>query len=138
MGRILFSSAQNRVFSATSFLFLHFSKKKFTAIYFWFQVLQFCTPTARQGGGREPTARQGGGRDLFVNKNKKFCAEVLGGSLPPPCRAAGSLLKYKTPTLPSAPSFSAHEIQRGERERGGVREVKKPAKPCRILDPNRR
>ena len=69
---------------------------------------------------------------------------IWGGSLPPPCRAAGplpptggaagglppgrgaagSLLKYKTPTLPSAPSFSAHEIQRGERERGGVSEVK--------------
>ena len=83
---------------------------------------------------------------------------ISGGSLPPPCRAAdplpptggaagglppgrgaaGSLLKYKTPTLPSAPSFSAHKIQRGERERGGVREVKKPAKPCKIFDPNRR
>jgi hypothetical protein len=79
-----------------------------------------------------------GGRDLYVNKNKIFCAEVLGGGLPPGRGAAGSLLKYKTPTLPSAPSFSAHEIQRGERERGGVREVKKPAKPCRIFDPNRR
>jgi len=60
------------------------------------------------------------------------------GGLPPGRGAAGSLLKYKTPPLPSAPSFSAHEIQRGERERGGMREVKKPAKPCRILDPNRR
>ena len=81
-------------------------------------------------------------------KIKIFYAEVLGGSLPPPCRAAGglppgrgaagSLLKCKTPSLPSAPSFSAHEIQRGERETGGVREVKKPTKPCRILDPNHR
>ena len=60
------------------------------------------------------------------------------GGLPQGREAAGSLLKYKTPPLPSAPSFSAHEIQRGERETGGVREVKKPAKPCRILDPNRR
>jgi len=35
---------------------------------------------------------------------------IWGGSLPPP---AG-----RKP-LPSVPSFSAHEIQRGERERGG-------------------
>jgi len=62
---------------------------------------------------------------------------TVRGSLPPGRGAAGSHPKYKTPLLPSAPSFSAHEIQRGERERGGVREVKKPAKPCRILDPNR-
>ena len=55
---------------AASFLFLYFSKKKFTEIYFWFQVLQFYTPTARQGGGRGPTDRQVGGRDLYVNKNK--------------------------------------------------------------------
>jgi len=47
------------------------------------------------------------------------------GAYCPAGGAAGSLLKYKTPTLPSAPLFSAHEIQRGERERGGVREVKK-------------
>ena len=44
------------------FLFLHFSKKKFTEIYFWIQVLQFYTPAARQGGGRGPTARLRGGR----------------------------------------------------------------------------
>ena len=68
------------------FFIFAFFKKKFTTIYFWFQVLQFCTPTARQGGGRGPTARQVGGRDLYVNKNKKkICARVLGGSLPPPC-----------------------------------------------------
>jgi len=64
--------------------------------------------------------------------------QLAAGGLPPARGAAGSLLKYKTPPLPSAPSFSAHEIQRGERERGGVREVKKPAKPYRILDLNRR
>ena len=120
-----------------SFLFLYFLKIFFTEIYFQFHNLQSYTPTARQGGGRGPTARQVGGRDLYVNKNNFFFAEVLGGSLPstyraagplpptggavgglPPGRgAAGSLLKYKTPTLLSAPSFSAHEIQRGERER---------------------
>ena len=33
-----------------------------------------------------PTARQEGGSDLYVNKNNFFCAKVLGGSLPPPCR----------------------------------------------------
>ena len=42
-------------------------QKKIKGIYFWFQVLQFCTPTARQGGGRGPTARQVGSRDLYVN-----------------------------------------------------------------------
>ena len=74
-----------------SFLFLHFSKKKFTEIYFWFQVLQFYTPTARQGGGRGPTARQVGGRDLYINKNKFFlrkgpwrepAAPLPGGRIP--------------------------------------------------------
>ena len=55
-----------------SFLFLHFSKKKFTEIYFGFQNLQFYTPTARQGGGRGPTAPLLGGRDLFANKNKIY------------------------------------------------------------------
>ena len=71
-----------------------------------------------------PYRPAGGGRNLYVNKNNFFCAEVLGGCLPPGRGAAGSRPKYKTPSLPSAPSFSAHEIQRGERERGGVREVK--------------
>jgi len=61
--------------------------------------------------GREPAARQGGGRPLQVYKRS-------------------------TPSL--APSFPAHEIQRGQRKRGGVREVFPPAKPCLILDPNRR
>ena len=51
------------------FIFVFF-KKKITEIYFWFQVLQFYTPIARQGGGRGPTARPRGGRDLYVNKNK--------------------------------------------------------------------
>ena len=77
------------------FLFLHFSKKKFTEIYFCIYVLQFYTPTARQVGGR----------DLYINKNKFFCAEVLGGCLPHPGRAAGSRPKYKTPPLPSRPYF---------------------------------
>ena len=31
-----------------------------------------------------------GGRDLYINKYIFFCAEAPGGSLPPPCRAAGS------------------------------------------------
>ena len=134
------------------FLFLHFSKKNFTEIYFCIQVLQFYTPAARQGGGRGPTARQVGGRDLYVNKIKFFLhrgpwrepAAPLPGGRPPAANwwggrgAAGSRPKYKTLPTPSVPSFSAYEIQRGERERGGVREVKKPAKPCRIFDPNRR
>ena len=109
------------------FIFVFF--KKNTEIYFWFQVLHFYPPTARQGGGRGPTARPGGGRDLYVNKNKFILrrgpwrepAAPLPGGRPPAAPhvggrgAAGSLLKYKIPPLPSAPSFSAHEIQRGER-----------------------
>ena len=50
-------------------------------------------PAAPLPGGRPPAANWWGGRG-----------------------AARSLLKYKTPTLPSTPSFSAHETQRGERE----------------------
>ena len=87
------------------FLFLHFSKKKITEIYFWIQVLQFYTPAARQGGGRGPTARQVDGRDLYVNKNKIFLcrgpwrepAAPLPGGRPPAANwwggrgAAGSL-----------------------------------------------
>ena len=73
-----------------SFLFLYFSKTFFTEIYFQFHNLQFYTPTARQGGGRGPAAQQWGGRDLYINLKKIICAEALGGSLPPPWRAAGS------------------------------------------------
>jgi len=32
-----------------------------------------------------------GGRELYVNKNNFFCVEILGGRLPPSCRAAGPL-----------------------------------------------
>ena len=140
------SPAGRTVFLQAYFFIFSFFKKKFTEIYFWFQVLQFYTPTARQEGGR----------DLYVNK-KKFAQRSMEGACRPPagrqapyrptswrqgaCRpiggAAGSLLKYKTPPLPSTPSFSAHEIQRGERERGGVRKVIPPAKPYRILDPKK-
>ena len=55
---------------------------------------------------------------------------------PPGRGAAGSPPNIKAPFL--TPSFTTHEIQRGERERGGMRVVIPPAKPCRILDPNRR
>ena len=51
----------------SSFLFLYFSKTFFTEIYFQFHNLQFYTPTARQGGGR----------DLYVNKNNFY---LRGGS----------------------------------------------------------
>jgi len=55
-----------------SFLFLYFSKTFFTEIYFQYHNLQFCTPTARQGGGRGPAAQQRGGRDLYVNLKKNY------------------------------------------------------------------
>ena len=77
--------------SGRAFLFLYFLKTFFTEIYFRFHILQFCTPTARQGGGR----------DLHVNKYKLFlrggpwwepAAPLPGGRhLPPSGGAAGSL-----------------------------------------------
>ena len=63
-----------------AFLFLYFLKMFFTEIYFRFHILQFYTPTAQQGGGR----------DLHVNKYNFFYAEAPGGSLPPGGGAAGS------------------------------------------------
>ena len=44
----------------------------FTEIYFRFHILQFCTPTARQGGGRGPAVQQRGGRDLYINFTKIY------------------------------------------------------------------
>ena len=61
------------------FYFYIFRKHFFTEIYFQYHNLQFCTPTARQGGGRGPAAQQRGGRDLYVNLKKIICAEILGG-----------------------------------------------------------
>ena len=130
------------------FIFIFF-KKKYRNIFLVsdFTVLYPYRPTWGQQGAYRPA---GGGMDLYVNKKNlrsgpwREPAAPLPGSMPPAAPpvggrgAAGSHPKYKTPLLPSAPSFSAHEIQRGERERGGVREVIPPAKPCRILDPNRR
>ena len=81
------------------------------------------------------------GTSMQININF-ICAKVFGGVLPPRCRAAGPLPPgtgaagsrqgYKSSAPSLAPSFS--EIQRGERERGGVRKVIPPAKPYRILD----
>ena len=69
--------------------------------------------------GRGPTARQVGSRDLYVNKNNFFYADVLGGCLPPPCRAVGSRPKYKTPPLPSCPHFVPTRSREGRgREEG--------------------
>ena len=73
------------------FLFLYFSKTFFTEIYFQYHNLQFCTPTARQGGGRGPAAQQRGGRDLYVNLKKIYlrgspwrepAAPLAGGRTP--------------------------------------------------------
>ena len=119
------------------FLFLYFSKTFFTEIYFQYHNLQFCTPTARQGGGRGPAAQQRGGRDLYVNLKKIICAETPGGSLPPPWRAAGPLppthwaagglppargaagspILYKRVSLPLPP----HLLPTTSREREGER-----------------
>ena len=45
---------------AAFFLFLYFLKMFFIEIYFWFHNLQFYTPTARQGGGRQADRPVGG------------------------------------------------------------------------------
>ena len=96
----------------------------FTEIYFRFHILQFYTPTARQGGGR----------DLHVNKYIFFCAESPGGSRPATCRpstgrqaarppgkgAAGSPPNIKAEPLPSHPHFLPTRSREGRgRERRG-------------------
>jgi len=106
------------------FLFLYFSKTFFTEIYFQYHNLQFCTPTARQGGGRGPAAQQRGGRDLYVNLKKKlFAREPLAGACRPPGgrQAPHSCIKgFPSPS----PSFASHDIQRaGGREEGWGREL---------------
>ena len=84
-----------------------------------------------------PYRPAGGGRDLYVNKYKFYLrrgpwrgpAAPLPGGRPPAARqgAAGSRQGYKSSAPSLASSFSAHEIQRVEREIGGVREVIPPA-----------
>ena len=119
------------LFRSASFLFLYFSKVFFTEIYFQFHNLQFCTPTARQGGGRGPAARQEGGRDLYINKKNYLRGgpwRESAAPLPPlhwaagACRPAGG--RQAPPhcikaSLPSPPSFASHDILRaGGREEG--------------------
>ena len=79
----------------------------FTEIYFRFQNLQIYTPTARPVGGRGPAANWPGGRDLNINKNIYICMEVLGGDLPPPCRAAGPLPPLQLAAGGGRPSLPA-------------------------------
>ena len=38
----------------TRLFYFYIFQKKITEIYFWFLILQFYSPTARQGGGRLP------------------------------------------------------------------------------------
>ena len=55
--------------SCRAFLFLYFSKIFFTEIYFQYHILQFCTPTARQGGGRgQGACRPAAGRQGLICK----------------------------------------------------------------------
>jgi len=67
-------------------------------------------PTARWRGGRQAD-RPTGGRQAPPN---------IKAEVPPP------------------PAFAANNIHRGKKERRGVREGVATAKPCRILNPNRR
>ena len=130
------------------FLFLYFSKTFFTEIYFQYHNLKFCTPTAWQGGGRGPAAQQRGGSDLYVNfKKKLFARKPLAGACRPPggrqapCRqstgrqAPQSCIKgFPSPS----PLICFPRHPESGRERGRVRERVVTAKPCRILNPNRR
>ena len=72
-------------------------------------MLQFCTPTARQGGGRGPAAQQRGGRDLYVNFKKIYlrgslwrepAAPLAGGRLPPKDPAQIIFFKFTYKSLP--------------------------------------
>ena len=108
--------SNNRSTRGVFFIFIFF-EKNYRNI---FLVLDFTIIYSyRPAGGRQGAYRPArGGRDLCVNKNIFF---RRGPWRVPAARqgAAGSRPKYKTPPLPSAPSFSAHEIQRGEREGEG-------------------
>ena len=135
----------------TPFLFLYFLKTFFYRNIFLVSYFTVLYPY-RPAGGRQGSYRPAGGdMDLHVNKYNFFVRRPLAGACRPhagwqspaarwsggrqPAPPAGGWQappNIKAEPLPS-PSFPAHEIQRGERERGGVREVKKPAKPCRIF-----
>jgi len=101
-------------------------------------------PYRPAGGGEGPAAPLPGGRGQDVIK-----IYVLShggpyrpaGGLPPGRWAAGSHPQYKSRGPPSrfpTPIFAANNIHRGKKERRGVREGVVTAKPCQILDPNRR
>ena len=73
-----------------------------------------------------------GGRSLYVIK-----ISVLshgGPYRPAGGRQAPPNIKAEVPP----PAFAANNIHRRKKERRGVREGVATAKPCRILDPNRR
>ena len=112
-----FSGAPATSAAEAPFLFLYFSKIFFTEIYFQYHNLQFCTPTARQGGGRGPAAQQRGGRDLYVNLKKNY---LCGSPWREPAArqgAAGSPILYKRVSLPLPP----HLLPTTSREREGER-----------------
>ena len=102
-------------YCAGSFLFLYFFKKILQEYIFDFTFYSSIPLPPGRGAAR-------GGRDFYVNKIINIniiCAEVLGGGLPPRCRAAGPLppsggaaggrqapaKDIKAPSLPSRPHF---------------------------------
>ena len=104
-----------------------FSVSQFTGLY----------PYCPAGGGRGPTACLRGGRPpagcrgLYVIK---ICVLSHGC----PYRPAGGRQAPPNIKAEAPPAFAANNIHRGQKERRGVRERVATAKPCRILDPNRR
>jgi len=139
------------------FIFIFFENIFYRNI---FSISQFTVlyPYRPAGGGRGPAAQQRGGRDLYVNFKKIYlrgslwrepaaplaggrppAANPLGGR-PPAARQGGRQAPQSCIKGFPSPSplicFPRHP--ESGRERGGVRERVVTAKPCRILDPNRR
>ena len=60
------------------FFILYFSKKKIIEIYFWVQILQFYTPTARQGtAGTKEWAKKGYCSDIPSDDESLFSSIFL-------------------------------------------------------------
>ena len=124
------------LWAAASFSFLYFSKTFFYRNIFSISQFTVLYPY-RPAGGRQGL--------ICKFKKKLFARKPLAGACRPPagrqapCRPAGG--RQAPPhcikaSLPPLICFPRHP--ESGRERGGVREGVVTAKPCRILDPNRR
>ena len=105
------------------FSFLYFSKLFFTEIYFRFAIYR--------------NVPLPGGRGLYAIKTSVLSHggpyRPLGGR-----QAPTPNIKAEVPPKSPTPAFAANNIHRGKKESREVREEVATAKPCQILDPNRR